>query len=260
MAMQPKKSGSNLGLIIGLGCGALVLVGVVLAVIGAVVAGRDKVPEASKDSPAVEQPAPPPPPPTAEGKLELQDLRFFPGPGTSQILHVVGELANTGSAPINAPRAKITVYDGSKTALDDTICGAFIVRDLQPNEKVPCNAVMSKASGYKTFKVEAEFSQAFVSYRAADLAISNVESTSPRSVFGAHKVTGTITNNSPFTAKSVWVVVGLYDDDGKIVGAGKTIVAGNDLDPGGSGKFNVSIFNVQGKPKKSLTKVFGYDK
>jgi hypothetical protein len=257
----PKKSGSNLGLIIGLGCGGVLLVGIILAVIGAVVASGSDAPTASKDDDTgVETPAPPPPPAEKEAKLELQDIRFYNSRGTSKIVNVVGELVNVGDVPVNAPRAKITVYDASKTALDDTICGAFIVRDLQPNEKVPCYAVMSKASGYKTYKVEPEHSKSFLTYRAADLKISDVDSTSPRSVFGAHKVTGTVTNKSTFTAKSVWVIVGLYDGDGKIVGAGRTVVAGNDLDPGAAGKFTVSIFNVADKPKKSLTKVFGYDK
>jgi hypothetical protein len=260
MGGPPKKSGSNLGLIIGLGCGGVLLVGIILAVIGAVVAGSSDAPTASKDDePALETP-PPPPPSAKEGKLELQNVRFYESRGSSKIVNVVGELVNTGEGPINAPRAKITVYDASKTALDDTICGAFIIRDLQPDEKVPCYAVMSKASGYKTYKVEPEHSKNFLTYRAADLKITDVDSTSPSSAFGAHKVTGTVTNKSTFTAKSVWVIVGLYDGDGKIVGAGRTIVAGNDLDPGAAGKFTVSIFNVADKPKKSLTKVFGYDK
>jgi hypothetical protein len=229
------------------------------------VAVRSSEPVASGDSttPTVETPTPSvatPEKPKGTGKVELQDVRFFTQRGVPKIVYVVGELVNVGTSSINAPRAKITVFDGSKTALDSTTCGEFVVRDLQPKEKVPCFSVMTKAEGWKTYQIETEFSESFFESRAADLKISDVESTSPASSYGAHKVEGKITNNSTFTAKNVWIVVGLYDDGGKIVGAGKTMVAGNDLAPGASGKFSVSIYSVAAKPTKSITKVFGYDR
>lgn len=257
----PRKSGTNVGLLIGLGCGGLALIGILLVVIFAVAADGDAETTSAEATATSEVDEPPPPTePVGEGKLEMEDLRIFRARNTGKLVYVIGELVNNGSAPINSPRAKITVFDRTNTALDSTVCGAFVVRDLQPGEKVPCFSVMSKASGFTHQKVEPEFSKSFGSYRAAELKISEVESTSPRGVFGAHKVTGKVTNESPFVAKNVWVIVGLYGKDGKIVGSGKTLVAGNDLAPGASGKFTVSIYNVAEQPTRSLTKVFGYDK
>ena len=258
----PRKSGPNLGLIFGIGCGSLLLLGVIGAAIFYFML-RPVATASSDESPAASVASAAPVPsaePAVEGKLEMQDVRLFPARGSKANVYVIGELVNTGTVPLNAPRAKITLFDASNSALDSTTCGALIVRDLQPNEKVPCFSVVSKATGWKTFKVESEFSKGIANYRPADLKITEVESTSPRSVFGAHKVTGKITNQSNFVAKSVWVVVGLYDGNGKIVGSGKTLVAGNDLEPGSTGRFTVSIYNVADHPKKSLTKVFGYDK
>ncbi len=258
-AGPPRRQSSAVPLFIGLGCGGLVLVGAIIAAIVMLVSATDEGPVADDASSETAETASAPVP-TGEGKVELRDVRIFPARGTRKTHYLVGELWNVGTAPVDAPRAKVTVYDGNKTALDDTLCAAFVVHDLMPNQKVPCYSVLDRAVGWKTFKVQPESSRRYLEYRAAELKISGLESTSPRSRFGAHKIGGTITNRSAFTAKSVWIIVGLYDAKGKIVGAGKTLVAGNDLDPGASGKFNVSIYNVAPTPKTSLTKVFGYDK
>ncbi len=258
----PNKGSSNVPLFIAIGCGGLAVIGIIIAAIVILVSGNDESAAADDDSsePAETTEIAPSAVPKEKGKVELRDVRIFPARGTRKTHYVVGELWNSGTAPIDAPRAKVTVYDGNKTALDDTLCAAFVVHDLMPNQKVPCYSVLDKAAGWKTFKVQPESSRRYLEYRPAELKISNLESTSPRSRFGAHKVAGTVTNRSAFTAKSVWVIVGLYDAKSKIVGAGKTLVAGNDLEPGGSGKFSVSIYNVAPTPKTSLTKVFGYDK
>jgi hypothetical protein len=264
--MGPSRSGSNLGLIIGLGCGGLFLIGLVVTLVVVFATRRssdDETTTADKkdDSAQHEEPKPNPlPPPPAPGKVELRDIRFFASDSGGDYLYAVGELVNTGSGPVNAPRAKVTVYDAAKTALDSGTCDAWIVHDLQANEKVPCQAMMSKAKGWTTYKVETETSQTYVTYRAADLKISDVASVAPSRRWEPHKVSGKISNRSPFTAKNVWVLVGLYDEEGKVAGAGRTIVAGNDIEPGGSAAFSVSIWNVAKPVKKSLTRVFGYDK
>ena len=258
----PARERSPLPMFIGLGLGALVLVvAIIWAIVVLVSSGGEVASETGTTTEATETAETAPPvEPTGEGKVELRDVRIFPARGTRKTYYVVGELWNTGTAPVDAPRAKVTVFDAGGKKLDDTLCAAFVVHDLMPNQKVPCYSVLDKASGWKRFEIEPESSRRDVRYRTAELKISKLESTSPRSRFGAHKVSGTITNRSAFTAKSVWVIVGLYDAKGKIVGAGKTLVSGNDLAPGASGKFNVSIYNVAPTPKTSLTKVFGYDK
>ena len=98
-----------------------------------------------------------------------------------------------------------------------------------------------------------------IARRAADLEIGEVKTTAPKRRYAPHVVTGTVTNQSAFTAKQVWLFVGLYDADGKIVAAERTPVAGGELEPGASSTFSATIFAVAGKPTKSLTKVFGYD-
>ena len=258
----PKKSGSNVGLIIGLGCGGFVILLIVVGVILAAVMGDDS---ATASGPSTSPPKSGgqsesnPSTSSGTGQVELRDVRFF-NARTGSTVHVVGELINTGTAAVALPSAKVTLFDAGKTAIASTTCGAFLVRDLQPNEKVPCFSLMTNASTWRTYRVETKGSRPFGAFRAADLKISEVNSTSPTSRFGAHKVTGKITNRSSFTAKSVTVVVGLYDAGGKIAGAGRTLVAGNNVGPGASARFTVSVFNVAAPVKRSLTKVFGYDK
>ncbi|HZO13065.1 MAG TPA: hypothetical protein VFB62_07395, partial [Polyangiaceae bacterium] len=159
--VPPRKSGPNIGLIFAIGCGSLLLLGGIGAAIFYFML-RPVPTASSEESPAASVASAVPSPsaePAAQGKLEMQDVRLFPARGSKANVYVVGELVNTGTVPLNAPRAKVTLFDGSNAPLETTTCGALIVRDLQPNEKVPCFSVVSKATGWKTFKVESEFNK-----------------------------------------------------------------------------------------------------
>ncbi len=252
----PEKS--NTGLFIGIGCGVFALIGIVAVVLYFTVfrgdGDDDTTAETGETAPET-KPAPPQPKPPGVGKIELRDIRFYKKRST---WYVVGELWNIGAGPVNSPGAKITVYDASKTALDSGSCTQWSVHDLQPNDNVPCRAILTKAKGWKTYKVEPKARKAYIKYRPASLKISNMNSTKGR--WGVHKVTGKVTNNSSFRAKSVWVIVGLYDKNKKIAGSGNALIAGNDLDAGASAKFTVSIYNVAKRIEKSRAIVYGYDR
>jgi hypothetical protein len=200
-----------------------------------------------------------------DARVELQGMRFFEAneatpdddadAAAGRMLHVVAELASVGSAAAASPEATITLYDAAKVAVGTMSCAAPMVRDLEPGERVPCQGSV-KAAEWKSYTVDVQLADATA--RAATLEIAGVETVAPRAPFGAHKVSGQVANRSSFVARNVWVVVGLYDAEGKIVGAGRTLVAGNDLDAGATASFSVNIFNVAGTPARAMTQAFAY--
>jgi len=263
--MPPKKSGPNIGLIVGLGCGGLFVVGVIVTIV-AVFAVRKKASSISYTTTT--------PTTTSTGSLgssstggsktttgtgnlkaELRDLRDFKGQ-FGKTRYFVGELYNTGEDPLGFPSAKVTLYDASNTAVDSGTCTS-LVRVLPPGEKVPCFFSVFKGANYSTFKTEIKPMRSYYNGKIADLKISDVKFT-PKRGYSPHQLDGKITNKSDFKAKSVWALVSLYGDDGKIVGADQALVAGNDLDPGMSGMFSAKVYNVAATPKKYEVIAVGY--
>lgn len=259
----PKKSGSNVGLIIGIGCGVLFLIGAIVAVVLIFVV-RDAAEEVAKStktkpvSTSVSTGSPVPDEPAGEGKIELKDVRFFTGRGTSKTLYMVAEISNPGSKAVGFPRAKVTLYDASKTAIGSSHC-TTIVRILPGDETIPCYTSFYDVEGWKTYKSELSTSRLFAGTKLADLKASDIKYTAPNRPYRPHTLEGKITNSGSVKAKSVWAIVGLYDAKGKIAGAGNAAVAGNDLDAGASGTFKVSIYNVADKVTRYVVTPVGYD-
>jgi hypothetical protein len=258
-APPPQKKGPNLGLIIGLGCGGLFFIG--LIVTGILVYLGSRTAEEISSVPT----ASPAPSPTQGGlplpsdgnlKVELRDLREFKSAlGTTK--HFVAELHNTGSAPVSFPKAKVVFYDAADTAVDDGLC-LSVVRVLPPGEKVPCTFVLTGKKTFVSHKVEITPTKAFFTGQIAKLDITDVKFVPKTRRFGAFEVEGKITNKSPFTAKNAMAIVTLYDKAGKVVGASQTPVAGNSLDTGASAQFSAKIFDVADTPNTWQVLAVGY--
>lgn len=195
-----------------------------------------------------------------DGVVELRDLKLFTKSDTDTAVYYVAELVNVGARAVAQPRAEIVLYDGQRQVLGEASCDAMVVMDLEPGEAVPCTGVVSKGSGFTSHRVTTSYSAPDGGRRAAELSIAEVDSAAPKERFAAHRVTGTITNRSAFEASDLWVIVGLYGEDGKIVGAGRTTLADAPLSAGGTGPFAVSIFNVSGRSKTSRVLVYGYER
>ncbi len=170
-------------------------------------------------------------------------------------------LVNSGSGAIDKPQAKVTFHDAAGGALDTSDCSAFLIYNLEPGDKVPCSSMVTKAAGYKTTKVRTVGVSSSADRRRADLKITEVKTSPPRSRFSPFTVTGLVTNHSTFKAKSVWVYVGLYDSADKIAAARRALVTGNELGPGARARFEVKFYEVATRDiKTSLSQAFGYDR
>lgn len=258
--MPPPKSGSNLGLILGVGCGVLVLIGGIVAAI-ILFAVRDSSPSASRSSGtstsrSVGDDDDNAPTPSSKGSAELRDVRFFTGSLGGNVLHMVAEIYNPGQSAVGFPQAKVTLYDAGNTAVASSYC-TTMVRILPAGENIPCYAVFSDVKTWKNYKAEVSSSTPFG--RLADVKASDIEYAGPTRNWEPHTLTGKISNLGTVQAKSVWAVVGLYDKDNKIAGVGTAPVAGNDLDPGAGGNFKVSIYNVAAPVMRYVVTPVGYE-
>jgi hypothetical protein len=253
--MQPPKKPSNIGMFIGIGCGALFLVciigGIALFVVMREAAQEITAPEPRPaTAPSLTAPA------TPDGSLkaELRDLRDFK-PSVGNLRHFVGEIHNTGTAEIGFPLAKVTLLDAANTAVESGTC-ASIVRLLPPGEKVPCTFTTLKTQ-YTTFKAEITPVKSFFRGQLAKIGISETKFT-PKRGFTPHTLEGKLTNESTFTAKKVTAIVSLYGKNGKIVGADQELVAGDNLAPGASGRFTAKVFNAAETPETWQVLAIGY--
>ncbi|MDC3958000.1 FxLYD domain-containing protein [Polyangium jinanense] len=259
-----QKKGPNMGLIIGLGCGGLLLV-TIIGVVGFFWYAAKKTSEAiaaipldsaNPDGPKLgdlgdlTKPAKP-----GDLKAELKDLRNYKAEYGSTI-HFVGEIHNTGKDPLGFPNIKVTFYDDANTAIDSGTCSSLI-RELAPGEKVPCTFSLYKTTKWASYKTESNPMKPFFTGKAAKLKISDTKFTAKKG-FNPHQVEGKITNESAFKAKSVWALVSLYDKEGKICGADQALVAGNDLDSNSGGIFTAKIYNVAAPPDTFRVLAVGY--
>lgn len=264
MQQQPPQKKSNVGMIIGIGCGGIFL----LMLIGGGIAFY-YVNKAAKATAAalasafpvdssgklVGDPFDLKPPSSANMKAELKDLKNFKADFGSSI-HFVGELHNTGGDPIGYPSAKITFYDASNTAIDSGTCSSMI-RELPVGEKVPCTFSLFKTKTWASYKTEIKPSRPLFVGKAAKLKVSDLKYTAKKG-YNPHQLEGKITNDSAFKAKGVWALVSLYDKEGKIVGADNALVAGNDLDAGAGGVFTAKVYNVGGAVETYRVLAIGY--
>ena len=255
----PQKSGPNVGLIVGLGCLGLVVLGG-LGVGGAALfayrrASTMAIPTTVAPPPRVGSTGPTPAATTGTLKAELRDLRDFKGT-FGKARYFVGEISNTGDTPLGYPSAKVTLLDASSTAIDSGTC-ASVIHALAPGEKVPCTFLTLKSDAFATTKIEITPMRAYSKKEEADLKVEGIKFT-PKKGYSPHQIAGKITNLSSFKAKSVWALVSVYGADGKIVGAEQSLVAGSDLDAGSSALFSSKIYNVAATPVTYHVKAIGY--
>ncbi len=259
----PQKKGPNVGLIVGLGCLGLVVLGG-LGIGGIAFMSYRRAATAAA---AITRPSTITPPPrsgTPSGglgagsgslKAELRDLREFKG-DFGKGRYFVGEIHNTGDTALGFPSAKITLLDASNTAVDSGTC-ASVIQSLPPGQKVPCTFSTFKAVTYATTKVDINPMRSYTTKALADLKVEGIKFT-PKKGYSPHQLEGKITNRSSFKAKSVWALVSLYGADGKIVGAEQTLVAGSDLDGGQSGLFSAKVYNAAAAPQTYNVIAIGY--
>jgi hypothetical protein len=189
-------------------------------------------------------------------KLQLRDSRFFTGQAGGNLLYMVAEIQNVSATAVGTPEAKVTLNDAAGNRVSTSTCNALI-RALAPGKSIPCAAVFSDVKTWKTSQVELE-AEPTPALTPAQVTASEIVYSSSRKAGEPHTLSGRITNTGSSRAKSVWAIVGLYDQAGKIAGVGTGPVDGTDLEPGASASFKVSIYAVAAPIDRYVVTPVGY--
>jgi len=251
----PQKKGANLGLILGLGCGGLLVLGVIGVAAGGFFVARSVTPPPSYSPPNPITPASPVAPAAGDLKAELKELNAIRSK-YGKSTRFVGEIFNTGTSAIGYPMAKVTFFDAGGTAVDSGNCSS-LVRVLASGDKVPCAFSIFKSQDWKTYKIDVTPIAPMYNGQIADIDITDIKFTAKRG-YQPDTLEGKLTNKSTFKAKSVWAIVSLYDANKKIVGADNALVAGNDLEAGASGLFSAKVYDVASTPDSYRVIAIGY--
>jgi hypothetical protein len=245
---QPKK-GPSPGLIIGIGCGAAAVLGLLGggAALAIMMTRSPSRPARTASSPAA-------PAPSAAAQAELRDVRTWRGEDGSR--HVIGEIVNIGNDAIPSPIAKLTFFDASNKAIDSGQCSTPL-ESLARGEKTPCAMIVTKSETYASYKAEITSAPLAVPHKMAELRVTDVKYTGKKAAAPA-SLEGKITNVSLFRAKAVEAIVSLYGGDGKIVAAEKTTLG--DIEPGITATFTVRITDFAAQAETYRVKAVGYDR
>ncbi|XXT24344.1 FxLYD domain-containing protein [Sorangium sp. So ce429] len=261
--VRPPPKRSHVALFLGIGCGAVfllcILAGAVAIYVSTDVTARELAtrPAPRPSAPVLDGPVDAPDTSADQGVLraEIRDLRAFPS-RAGKLHHFVGEIHNVGAIPIGAPSARVTLYDARDVALESGDC-ATQVRFLPPGEKVPCLFTTQRPAALAAFRAEVATAAPSFRGKLAKLSIADTKFTPTRGQ-SPYQVSGRITNESTFTARSVLAIVSLYGADGKIVGVSQIPVGAGDLAPLASGSFAATIVDVADAPATWQVLAVGY--
>jgi hypothetical protein len=244
----PPKRGPNVGLIIGIGCGALVLLGLIVGGVVLAITMTSTKPVTRTVASAA------PVAPNGSPQAELRDVRTWRGEDGSR--HVIGEIVNVGTEPILAPVAKLTFFDATNKPIDSGQCTTPL-ESLARGEKTPCAMIVTKSETYASYKAEITSAPLAQPHKMAELRVTDVKYTGKKAGAPA-SLDGKITNASTFRAKGVEAIVSLYGGDGKIVAAEKAALG--DLEPGSGATFSVRIADFAAPAETYRVKAVGYDR
>jgi len=138
--------------------------------------------------------------------------------GDDESLHIVGEILNELSVPINQVDVYATLYtdDGN---IVDTISASTLVNRVMPGMKGPFDLLLIGNQARFVDNYILEFDYKISEPKSQVIGISSSEFS--RDSFDNLMITGTVTNNGEITANTVTVIVTLYDREGKVAAVSK---------------------------------------
>lgn len=192
----------------------------------------------------------------AQSQVRIVNLSTWTTP--TGVFYVTGEVTNTGEAsiaelPVRAvllTNADETVADAVDTVMGYTIeSGGFAPFSIRFGQGQPVNASRYRVSlGSETFVPEDDTAVVgFPTLQWTDETQSNDE--------GALFVTGEVTNTGEDDVLSPRAIVTLFDDTGRIIGAGFADASTSQLVAGESASFTVLISEIGGVPSNYVVNV-----
>ena len=167
----------------------------------------------------------------------INDQQYISEDGT---FHIVGEIENNSSVPLNQVVVTATFYDINKKILD-TVSTESILETIMPGKKGPFDLFFANNIVSQIYQYSLN-----IKYKPADHKTESLEilsSNAKRDMLGNFIISGTVTNHDQKTANTIVVIATLYDKDGKVVATSKTYTQPEYLKTGGITPFLVPILD-----------------
>ena len=158
--------------------------------------------------------------------------------GEDGIFHIVGEIENNSSVPLNQIVVTATLYSEDGSVLG-TMSTNSILETLMPGQKGPFDLIVFDNTVSKIY----EYSLT-AKYKPTDSKTESLEilsSNAKRDMVDNFIISGTVTNHDQRTANTVVVIATLYDRDGKVVAAGRAYTEPEYLKSGSIAPFLISV-------------------
>jgi len=167
----------------------------------------------------------------------INDQQYVSEDGT---FHIVGEIENNSSVPLNQVVVTATFYDVNKKILD-TVSTESILETIMPGKKGPFDLFFINNVVSQIYQYSLNIGYKPTDYKTESLEISS--SNAKRDMLDNFIISGTVTNHDQKTANTIVVIATLYDKDGRVVAASKTYTQPEYLKAGGITPFLVPIFD-----------------
>lgn len=154
------------------------------------------------------------------------------------ILHVVGEIENNSSVPLNQIVVTATFYDINNKILG-TLTTDSILETIMPEKKGPFDLIFVNNIVPQIYRYALN-----TEYKPADHKTESLEilsSNAKRDMLDNFIISGTVTNHDQRTANTIVIIATLYDKDGKVVATSKSYTEPEYLKSGGITPFLVSV-------------------
>ena len=174
--------------------------------------------------------------PSAWGQVSIiNDQKYI---GEDGVFHIVGEIQNNSSIPLNQVVVTATFFAEDGRILD-IINTDSILETIPAGKKGPFDLIYfsDKVSLINQYSLDVKYKPA--NYKTESLEI--VSAQDRRDLVDNFIITGRVVNHDYRTANTVVVIATLYDQEGKVVAAGRAFTEPQYLRGGEGAPFLVSV-------------------
>ncbi len=165
----------------------------------------------------------------------INDQKYI---GEDGVFHIVGEIQNNSSVPLNQIIITATFY-----SVDGNVIGTMstnsILETIMPEKKGPFDLILFDKSVPLIHQYSLDIQYKPTDHKTEALEIISVQAR--RDIVDNFIISGTVTNHDYRTANTVVVIATLYDREGKVVAAGRAYTEPEYLRAGDEAPFLVSV-------------------
>ena len=154
------------------------------------------------------------------------------------IFHIVGEIENNSSVPLDQIVVSATLYSEDGEVLGKMNTNS-ILETIMPGKKGPFDLIFFDSTASQIYRYSLD-----IRYKPTDSKTESLEilsSNARRDIVDNFIISGTVVNHDERTANTVVVIATLYDKDGKVVATGRAYTEPEYLKSGSVAPFLVSI-------------------